>query len=168
MCDAQTLSCVWLFVTPWMVAHQAPLPIGFSRQNTGVGCHFLLQRIFLMQGLNLSLFHWLLILYHWATWGCSIIVLFWNAIKMLGHSESLEIGACFECIAELFPELLNYNECFFSRSQRLDRNFSIDYHKIRLDIYSIHTNRENTEIGKHNKIRNQRLGAMRDFHSSWV
>ena len=26
-----------------MAAHQAPLSLGFSRQNTGVGCHFLLQ-----------------------------------------------------------------------------------------------------------------------------
>ena len=29
----KSLSCVWLFVTPWTVAHQAPLPIGFSRQE---------------------------------------------------------------------------------------------------------------------------------------
>ena len=27
------LSCVWLFVTPWTVAHQAPLSIEFSRQE---------------------------------------------------------------------------------------------------------------------------------------
>ena len=29
--------------TPWTVAPQAPLSTGFSRQNIGVGCHFLLQ-----------------------------------------------------------------------------------------------------------------------------
>ena len=29
----------------WTVAHQAPLSIGFSRKNTGVGFHALLQRI---------------------------------------------------------------------------------------------------------------------------
>ena len=38
-----TSSCV----TPWIVAHQAPLSMGFSRQEYRVGCHFLLQRIFL-------------------------------------------------------------------------------------------------------------------------
>ena len=27
------LSCVWLFATPWTVAHQAPPPMGFSRQE---------------------------------------------------------------------------------------------------------------------------------------
>ena len=29
----QFLSHVWLFVTPWDVAHQAPLSMGFSRQQ---------------------------------------------------------------------------------------------------------------------------------------
>ena len=36
------LSHVWLFVTLWSVAHQAPL-WDFPGKNTGVGCHFLLQ-----------------------------------------------------------------------------------------------------------------------------
>ena len=27
------LSCVWLLVTPWTAAHQAPLSMGFSRQE---------------------------------------------------------------------------------------------------------------------------------------
>ena len=30
---AWALSCVWLFVTPWTVGHQAPLSLGFSRQE---------------------------------------------------------------------------------------------------------------------------------------
>ena len=34
----QSLSRVWLFVTPRTVACQCPLSMGFSRQNTGVGC----------------------------------------------------------------------------------------------------------------------------------
>ena len=57
-CVLSLLSCDRLFVTPWTVAHQAPLTMGFSRKNTGVGCHALLQGIFLTQGLNLSLQHW--------------------------------------------------------------------------------------------------------------
>ena len=34
------LSCVWLFATPWTVAHQAPLPMGFSRAEywSGLPC----------------------------------------------------------------------------------------------------------------------------------
>ena len=33
-------SCVWLFVTPWTGAHQAPLSMGFSRQeySSGLSC----------------------------------------------------------------------------------------------------------------------------------
>ena len=46
MC-AESLSHVWLFVTPWTVASQAPLSMGFSGKNTEVGCHFFLQGIFL-------------------------------------------------------------------------------------------------------------------------
>ena len=39
MC-AQGLSSVRLFMTPWTVAHQAPLSMGFSRQEnwSGLSC----------------------------------------------------------------------------------------------------------------------------------
>ena len=53
-----------LFVTPWTVAHQAPLSIVSPSKNTGVGSHFLLQGIFLTQGLNLHLLHCRHILLH--------------------------------------------------------------------------------------------------------
>jgi len=36
-------SCVRLCATPYMAAHQAPPSLGFSRQEPGVGFHFLLQ-----------------------------------------------------------------------------------------------------------------------------
>ena len=35
----------------------SPLSVGFPRQNTGVGCHALLQGIFLAQGSYLQLLH---------------------------------------------------------------------------------------------------------------
>ena len=44
--------------TPWTAAHQAPLSTGLLRLlNTAVGYHFLLQGIFLTQGLNWYLLH---------------------------------------------------------------------------------------------------------------
>ena len=43
---------------PWTAAHQAPPSMGFPRQNTGVGYHFLLQGIFPTQGPNSGLLHW--------------------------------------------------------------------------------------------------------------
>ena len=36
----QFLSCVWIFATPWTVAHQAPLSMGFSRQESWSGLPF--------------------------------------------------------------------------------------------------------------------------------
>ena len=70
----QLLSHVWLFVTPWTVVHQAPLPAAESLQlcptlcdpmdcspwdspgkNTGVGCHFLLHQAPLTFSISQSL-----------------------------------------------------------------------------------------------------------------
>ena len=54
----KSLRCVRLFETPWTVALQAPLSVGFSRQGYWSRvCHSLLQGIFLNQGLNPGLLH---------------------------------------------------------------------------------------------------------------
>ena len=39
-CSACVLSCIWLFVTPGTVAHQAPLPMRFSWQEYWSGLLF--------------------------------------------------------------------------------------------------------------------------------
>ena len=62
--DIVVLCRVRLFKNPWTLAHQAPLSMEFSRQEYGVGCHLLLQGIFLTQGLNPGLWHCRQILYH--------------------------------------------------------------------------------------------------------
>ena len=54
----QSLSHVQLFETLWTVAHRLLCLWDFPGKNTGVGCHFLLQGIFLTQRLNLCLLHW--------------------------------------------------------------------------------------------------------------
>ena len=46
---AQSLSCVQLFVTPWTAAHRLLCPQNFPGKKTGVGCPFLLQKIFPIQ-----------------------------------------------------------------------------------------------------------------------
>ena len=38
--SAHVLSCIWLFVNPWTVARQAPLSMGFSRQEYWSGLPF--------------------------------------------------------------------------------------------------------------------------------
>ena len=50
-------SHVQFFVTLWAIDYQAPLSMGFSRKESGVGWHFLLQGIFPTQGSNPSLLH---------------------------------------------------------------------------------------------------------------
>ena len=57
-----TKSCQTLAI-PWTVAREALLSMGFSRQEYWSGCHFLLQRIFPTQKLNLGLLHCRQILY---------------------------------------------------------------------------------------------------------
>ena len=61
----KSLSRVWLFATPWTVAHQAPLSIGFSRQEYWSGLPFPSPGNLATQGLNLGL----LCLLHWHV-GC--------------------------------------------------------------------------------------------------
>ena len=46
------LSRIQLFATPWTVARQAHLSMGFPSEDTGADCHFLLQEIFPTQGSN--------------------------------------------------------------------------------------------------------------------
>ena len=54
------LACSAMFAsaTPWTVAHQAPLSMRFSSENTGESCRFLLQGIFPTQGSNPHLPCW--------------------------------------------------------------------------------------------------------------
>ena len=68
MCSVASTLCnlcsrVQLFATLWTVARQAPLSVNSPGKNTGVGCHALLQGIFLIQRLNLRLLHCRWILY---------------------------------------------------------------------------------------------------------
>ena len=63
MCLLSRFSHVQLFAILWIVAHQASLSMRFLMQNTGVGSHALLQRIFPTQGSNLSLLYCRWILY---------------------------------------------------------------------------------------------------------
>ena len=48
----------------WTITHQAPLSWASPGKNTGVGCHDLLQGIFLTQGSNPGLPHCRQFLYH--------------------------------------------------------------------------------------------------------
>ena len=57
VCVLSHFSHAQLFVTLWTVAHRLLCPRDSSGKNTGVGCHALLQGIFLSQGSNVGLLH---------------------------------------------------------------------------------------------------------------
>ena len=55
---ALSVSSVWLFCDPTDCSLPGSSVRGFPGKKTGVGCHRLLQEIFLTQGANLHLLHW--------------------------------------------------------------------------------------------------------------
>ena len=63
----QSLSRVWLSWPYGVQSTRILCPWDFPGENTWVGCHFLLQGIFLDQGLHLCLLHFRQSRYRWAT-----------------------------------------------------------------------------------------------------
>ena len=73
---AHVLSDVWLFVTPWTIAHQAPLSTIFSKQGYCSSILYPRTKYFLTQGLNphlLCLLHWQANSLHCATWEAPLV-----------------------------------------------------------------------------------------------
>ena len=70
----KSLSHVRLFATPWTVAYQLPLSMGFSRQEYWSGLPFPSPEIFLTQGLNLGLLHCRQTLYRLSQQGSGMIM----------------------------------------------------------------------------------------------
>ena len=76
----------------WIVAHQAPLSTGFSRQEYWVDCHSLLQGIFLTQGSNprlLCLLHCRQIFYPLV-----ILIFIWILLPII--RDELKSSFCFK------------------------------------------------------------------------
>ena len=65
---AQLPSLVWLFCDPMDCSPPGSSVHDFPGKNTGVGCHFLLQGIFLTQGSNLHLLSWQADSFPLSTW----------------------------------------------------------------------------------------------------
>ena len=76
-----SLRCVQLFVTPWTVAYQAPLSMGFFRQQYWSGVPFPSAGIFPTQGSNPGLPHCRQILYRLSHQG---------SLKITNAGESVE------------------------------------------------------------------------------
>ena len=81
------------FVTPWTVAHQAPLSMGFPRREYWRGLPFPSLGIFLTQELNLCLVHCRQILYHSATWEACISNMIMEYTQAISLIEKQIIGS---------------------------------------------------------------------------
>ena len=96
-------SHVQLFATLWTVAGQAPLSMGFFRQECGVSCHAFLQGISLTQGSNLHLLHCRQILCCWATKealkSCWTSLIMNMKVKSLNHVRLFAIPWTVACQA---------------------------------------------------------------------
>ena len=90
------LNRVQLFATPWTVAHQAPLSMGFSRQEYWSGLPSL--GIFLTQGSNPGLPHWRQMLYPLSHRG--VLKVREEPVKNGGHKglQALEPHGALFCI----------------------------------------------------------------------
>ena len=76
-------SCVQFFALPWTVPRLLCLWY-FPGKSTGVGCHFLLQGIFMAQGLNPGLLHCRQTLYPLSHQGSPILaMLLYNSLNRL-------------------------------------------------------------------------------------
>ena len=115
-------ACPTLLPSPWAVSHQLPLSLVFPRQESGVGCHFLLQGIFPTQGWNprcpcLLCGRW--ILYQWATWE-ALEVTMWKFLSCLILFNSL--GYIVHRILQ--ARILEWVAIPFSRGSSQPRNWT--------------------------------------------
>ena len=82
-------SCVWLSATPWTVAHQAPLSMGFSRQEYWSGLPFPSPGIFPTQRSNPGLPHCKETLYQLSHQGRPLIT--WEMEIKTGASQVAQV-----------------------------------------------------------------------------
>ena len=95
----QSLSHVLLFVTPWTVSTRLLHSWDFPGKSTGVGCHFLLQGIFLTQGLILGLLHCGQTLYHLKVEEKSQIFIFLMTLLLIILLYMYYLSCC-QCVSE--------------------------------------------------------------------
>ena len=101
-CVLNHFSHVQLFVTLWTVGCQAPLSMGFSGKNASLGFSFLLQCIFLTQGLKLHLIHLIgldrQVLYHYGHLGSPHIS--FSSLKRKKKKEAERCRYCILCVVD--------------------------------------------------------------------
>ena len=91
-CCLVTKACPTLLWPQGLFSTRFLCPWDFPGKNTGVGCHFFLQKIFSTQRLNPCLLHWqglFFFFYHWATWEAIFILSFCKPYHLTLFSSML-------------------------------------------------------------------------------
>ena len=112
LCVLNHFSHVGLFATLWTVAHQAQWD--FPGRNTGMGCHSLLQGIFLIQGSKLylpQLLYCRWILDHWATREAPNLALL---LLLLSRLSRVQLCATPETAAYQAPPSLGFSRHYMT------------------------------------------------------
>ena len=99
--SVELLSCVQLFMTPWSVARQPPLPWNSPGKDIGVGCHAFFQEIFPTQEYNPGLLHCKWVLYRLSHQG-NPRILDWIPDPFSGVSSQHRNQTRVSCIAGRF------------------------------------------------------------------
>ena len=105
-------------------------PWDFPSKNTGMGCHFLLQEIFLTQGLKPQLLNWqanfffFFFFYHWATWEAQrtlycLITSVKVRVNIVYWEKALDPSSVFIIISTTFSIAKNNPSCSFPEISRL-------------------------------------------------
>ena len=116
--SVKSLSHVWLFTTPWTVAHQAP--VHSLGKNTGEGSHSLLRGIFPIQGSNPGLLHCRQILYQLSHLGSLVFLKLTSGnLQDPEHSENP---------ARLLRHSEDYRHCLQVRGDHVAWTFQVSVH----------------------------------------
>ena len=132
---SQLLSLVWLFVTPWTVAHQAPLFMGFPRQEYWSGLPFLPRGD--LPDLGIKPAHFVspelasrLFTNHWATW--EVLSLLSGSNLPTSRALSSLNNAKYTHDCPPYPHLFSSSSAIsLSTSVNISRKFSNPRHNFR-------------------------------------
>ena len=96
-------SSVQLCVTPQTAAHQAPPSLGFSRQNTGVGCHFLLHVLLIVNSAAMNIGVHVSVSF-WFPWGiCPVVGLVGHMVVLFLVFKGIPIPSSIVAVSIYIP-----------------------------------------------------------------
>ena len=177
-CVLSLFSCVWLFATLWTVAHQAPLSMGFSRQESWSGWPCPLQGIFQTQRSNPSsphLLRWqagslppappanhvgLVLICCVSTLNTILFLLSWN----ISHLDIRIFSKSTFCLRIVSVDMVSSNVLVSYLTSLQVSQFHTREEKKNLPLYNIDTQVNSSKSGQEYKVRNGPRTGEGDLH----